>query len=112
MKETSKKVMDQVLYILETYPASRNSDKLLQALLWKEFYNLRYNKEKDIYYIGVLKGKNLLSEFENLPLGETIKRHRAHIQNDLLKFLPTSFEVAKQRRIKEEVIRKYYAKNG
>lgn len=80
-------LIDQVIYCMEKYPDARNSDKKLTWMIWKEFYNVDKVITEEI--------------FSNLPTEDNIKRIRAHIQNVLKKLIPTSWEVAEQRKWKE-----------
>jgi len=124
--ETSTTLQNKIESILKKYPRTRNSDKELQAVLWVKYYDLDiedtiregaiYDKKVKTYSINIMTvvdGKATINDkFMNLPLGETVKRHRAFIQNNLGLYLPTSKKVAVQRRIKEEKIRDYYGGTG
>lgn len=90
--------------VLSEYPETRNDDKLLTRAIWWKYYN---------QYIEVINGRyylNLANIF-NVPSQDDIKRLRARIQNEDHKYLPTNFEVAKQRKWKEEAYRKYLGFN-
>lgn len=80
---------------------SRNSDITLTIAVWKRFYSSRIKKSQESGKLGVY-----LEDLFHLPSQDHIKRIRAHFQNDKMKYLPTSLEVVKQRKINEEVWRK------
>ena len=65
---TSNTLKQKIENILEQSQQARNSDKVLQALLWQKYYNLRYNKDKDIWFVAVMQGDKVMEEFMNLPL--------------------------------------------
>lgn len=98
MRSTLK---SQVEKILRDTPSSRNSDITLTIELWKRFYPSKIKQSKETGKFGVW-----LDDLFTLPREDNIKRIRAHFQNDMLKYLPTSLEVVRQRRINEEVWRK------
>lgn len=85
----------KVGYILEVMPDTRNSDVALTIAIWKTYYP-KYIKKGSTGEEGVW-----LKDIFELPREDNIKRIRAHYQNELGKFLPTSWEVAKQRKIEE-----------
>lgn len=104
MIDTLKK---QVLKVLEGYPKTRDSDVRLMLVLWQMFYASRVHlDEKSSQKFVYLK------DIMDLPREDNIKRVRAIIQNVENKFLPTSWAVARQRKINEEVWREYIQKNG
>lgn len=116
--ETSKNLKEQILKILEKYPATRNSDRLLHGAILKKFYShllIEVEKNGEILFCLPVTERNsvhynrVTEEFRKIPLGETVKRHRARIQNHDGKFLPTDPKVAKQRGIKQEAIQTYYS---
>lgn len=78
----------QVLEGLEQVEQNRNSDIALMIWIWQRYYNVSDTIS--------------LNQLYDLPTQENIKRCRAKIQNDEKKYLPTSWEVAKGRRWKEE----------
>lgn len=90
---------DQVEKVLQDTPETRNSDIALTIEVWKRYYSA---------FVGQTKSGDdaikLISLYQ-LPTQDNIKRIRAKFQNDELKYLPTKKEVAKQRRINEEVWR-------
>lgn len=92
---------NQVEYCLATYPEARDSDITLMILLWKEYYPQRL--------IDTISGQDsiMLESLYDLPREDNIKRYRAKFQNDKKnpQYLPTDPEVARQRGIKEEVMR-------
>ena len=92
----------QILKVLEEVPESRNSDVKLTIEIWMRYYSEHLVKGEKSGRYAVL-----LEELFHIPREDIIKRLRARIQNDQMKFLPTTLEVAKQRKISEEVWRKY-----
>lgn len=79
---------NQVLKGLEEVEDNRNSDISLMIWIWRKYYNVDDSVSVNQLY--------------DLPTQENIKRYRAKIQNDEKKFLPTSWEVAKARKWKEQ----------
>lgn len=88
-----------VLKVLEADMRARNSDKWLLLKVWQE------------------QGlpDSLIKELENhLPLicnPESIRRSRQIVQNTEGKYLPSDPSVIIKRKIKESILRKYYANN-
>lgn len=95
-----KTLNDQVRYCLQHYPDTRNSDITLTMHIWKEFY-----KDKLTVVDGVLAIR--LRDLFDLPREDNVKRVRAHIQNDLHEFVPTNWEVAKQRKMLQHEWKQY-----
>lgn len=87
------KITKAVVTVLETDPESRNDDR---RLTFEVLQLLKGNRIKE----PVLTLK--LRELRKLPAFSTIARVRAVIQNELSKYLPTSPEVRRKRRIAEE----------
>lgn len=104
MIDTLKK---QVLKVLEKYPKARDSDVRLMLILWQMFYPSRIHKTEPVNRPYVF-----LTDIMDLPREDNIKRVRAIIQNVENKFLPTSWAVAKQRKINEGTWRAYILNNG
>lgn len=96
----------QVLRVLEKYPKTRDSDVRLMLILWQMFYPSRIHKTEPVNRTYIF-----LQDIMDMPREDNIKRVRAIIQNVEGKFLPTSLEVAKQRKINEEVWKEYILKN-
>lgn len=96
----------QVLKVLEQFPKTRDSDVVLMLTLWMKYYPSRVHRfdENTPKYV-------YLRDIIDLPREDNIKRVRAIIQNVENKFLPTSINVAKQRKINEETWRKYILEN-
>lgn len=92
---------NRIIKILSEFPKSRDSDQWLTIKLWCVFYPSRIKRDAEnkpfVYLIDVM----------DLPREDHVKRIRAIIQNEEKRFLPTSLEVAKQRRILEEDWRAY-----
>ena len=99
-----KKLKTKVYLMLEQYPKTRNSDTSLTNVIW-----LTYYKE----YIKIVDGEAYINikDLYKLPTQDDIKRIRAEIQNKQYKFLPTSWEVAKQRKWQEQEYRKAFGYN-
>lgn len=81
------------MHCLRDYPQTRNSDITLMIVLWKEFFGVRDS-------VDILR-------LYDLPREDRIKRIRARIQNEKNMYLPTSWEVAKQRKIEESKWRSF-----
>jgi hypothetical protein len=92
-KEISK-VTILCLKFLKEDERCRNDDKWLTYKVFREFTNI---------YIP-------FEDFKKLPAFETVKRCRAKIQNVEHKFMPTSEEVRKKRRMREEDFKKWSVK--
>jgi len=91
-----KTLKKKVEKILEDFPETRNSDTLLTVTLWEQFYNhLLTRDQNNIKYISL---KNVLE----VPTQDSISRVRQKIQNEDKLYLPTSWEVARQRKILED----------
>ena len=90
---------DQIRTILAENPDARNSDKVLTIALWKKFYpdKVRFNPHGNRFVV--------LDDLFDLPHIPSIARIRAKIQNNQLLYVPTNWEVAKARRMQEEVWR-------
>jgi hypothetical protein len=95
----------QVESCLRRFPKTRNSDVELTIRIWKEYFSQRIiEREKD--------GKEYVAirDLFDLPREDNVKRIRAKFQNDFGRYLPTSLEVVKQRRINEGEWREYMRK--
>lgn len=94
------KTYDRVKSLLETIPATRNSDKVL---FW-EFYKAEHKVEKmrDIYgsYHQVIRGDVLMSR--SSTSFESISRARRKVQEDFPDLLPNSSEVNRRRKRKQD----------
>ncbi len=91
-KEELKTLKKKVEYCLQNYPETRNSDVGLTIKIWQEFYGVR--------------DSILLYDLYRLPREDAVKRIRAKFQNDLHLYLPTEWEIARQRKINYDVWRK------
>lgn len=89
-----------MLKVLELVPHTRDSDIALMIEVWRRYYP-KYVKKGSTGEEGVW-----LKDLYELPREDNIKRVRAQIQNDDKQFLPTTWEIAKQRKINENVWRK------
>jgi hypothetical protein len=88
---------------LQRFPETRNSDVKLTIKIWEEYFPQRiFKSERGMPAIELY---NLF----DLPREDNVKRIRAKF-NEFGKYLPTSWEVAKQRQIEEGVWREYIRK--
>src|SRR5579875_3225439 len=94
MQEELKKTKDQVLYLLERYPAARNNDFYLQLLWLKQFGGI-----VELPWIDLEKIK------ANSVKIESVRRVRQKIQNERGLFQPTD-PVIKARRDKQRKMRR------
>lgn len=89
----------KVLATLAREPETRDCDVKLTISIWTNYYRELIKQGSDgnlgVYLKDILK----------LPREDSIKRYRAIIQNDELKFLPTTWEVARRRKLNEQVWR-------
>lgn len=99
-------IKGQVEWVLANKSDSRNSDVTLMVELWKRFYP-KYIKQGSSGEYGVW-----LRDLHELPLEDTIGRMRRVFQNDLLKYLPTSREVAEQRKLNMEMWHSFMKNNN
>lgn len=92
-----KHLKAHVLKILEDIPESRDSDVRLTLEVWRRFYS-KY------IIVGAQSGTEVvkLTSLFELPREDNVKRVRAHIQNVEHLFLPTTWAVAKKRKINED----------
>lgn len=95
----------KVLHVLETFPQSRDCDQWLTLKIWSLYYPKSIFRGEG----GVQMVK--LRDIMELPREDNVKRVRAIIQNVENKFLPTSLEVVRQRRINEELWKEYIQEN-
>ena len=96
---------EKVIYCLKKYPETRNSDIKLTNAVWVDFYQgFLFRDGEGSWCVRLLS-------LYSMPREDDIKRVRATIQNKKHLFLPTDWEVAKQRKIKEEVWRSYLGYN-
>lgn len=96
-----KTLNGQVEFILAWQPKTRNSDVALMIALWEKFFPQYIHDELLVGRMIIIK------DLYELPREDNIKRIRAKFQNDKKnpKYLPTSLEVARHRKINEEVWR-------
>lgn len=86
---------DLVESVLRDFSVTRDDDLLLLLGVWKaQGVNINLN---DV-------------ELSTMFNAESITRSRRKLQNDEGLFLPTTFTVAKRRRINEELLREHYGK--
>lgn len=82
-----EKLQVQVEDVMAKYSYARNSDKVLSWLVWQLHYDVGDYVDKMV--------------FMSLPSGEEIARIRRKVQEEG-RYPPTSWEVARQRRWKED----------
>jgi len=90
----------QIETILREIPQSRDNDIYLTIKIWTKYFPRVIQGEIPNRYV-------FLKDIMNLPTQDNVKRIRAHFQNDLNKYLPTTWLIAKQRRINEDVWYKF-----
>lgn len=86
---------DLVELVLERDPLCRDDDMRLILSVW------------------ALQGVKIDLDAESLDVmfsSESVRRSRQKVQNTEGKFLPTTYAVAKRRRINEELLREHYGK--
>lgn len=98
------KLRPMVEAILRDFPKARDSDQWLTLKLWAVYYPDSVYEDK-----GTVNNRKFvyLEDIMDLPREDNVKRLRAKIQNEEGKYLPTTLEVALQRRIEESVWRNY-----
>lgn len=86
----TRSLKDRVAYILERYPATRNSDSLLIMTLYEEYY----------YLTQTFSRQKLLAVMDD-SAPDDIVRFRRQFQNDKVnpKYIPTSEDVMRKRRM-------------
>ncbi len=94
---------DKVLDGLEKCPEARDNDIKLLNWIWLNYYADHISKNEQGEYVV------RLIDLYKLPREDACKRIRAHIQNVEHRFLPTSEEVRKKRKIGEQEWRIYLA---
>ena len=95
-----KNLKVEVETILQNIPETRNCDIRLTIEIWKAFYPSKILKRET-----VPEGSKLAIDLDSLfvlPREDNVKRWRAIFQNDLGKYLPTIWEVARKRKINVE----------
>lgn len=93
--KTFEKAEEVVREAMKEKERCRNDDDFL---IW---YIKRHKQEANL---------NKFAEYRQTYNAETIRRSRAHIQNDEGELLPTDPEVMKKRKMKEKVVRQYFGK--
>ena len=87
-----KGLKGKVKMVLIQYPSTRNSDIALTIQIWKMFYGIKEEVE--------------LARLYDLPREDNVKRIRAKFcQKGFYWAYPTTLEVAKRRRIAEDIWR-------
>lgn len=95
------KLKNKVLYCLEHFEQTRNSDIELTIKIWETFH------KQDLKQDALGNKVIYITKLFELPREDNIKRIRAKIQNEENKFLPTSPEIRKKRGIAEDQWREY-----
>lgn len=96
-KNQRNKLKREIENILFAYADSRDDDLRLTMYIWREFYPklARRDAQNNLYFLA----RDIV---DSLPREDHIKRIRAKIQNEEKRFLPTSWVVAKKRRIAQD----------
>lgn len=94
-----KQLKEKILYVLEREPETRNDDALLTFKIIHAYYPDEVKLIDNKWFIST-KALRAVRE-------DCVKRLRAVIQNEESRFLPTTLEVAKKRKINEQVWRDY-----
>lgn len=92
-------LQDKILNCLEFYPETRDSDIALMIKIWEKYHIEMLSKSGGELYVK-------LDRLYDLPREDNVKRYRAKIQNEEHKFMPTTWEIAKARKINEEIWRR------
>lgn len=100
-----KTLKGKVEHVLKKTPRTRDSDTMLTAYVWYEFY-----KDSIVYIYNAKNGREepcvRMKDLLTLPREDAISRVRRKFQEDGL-YLPTSKKVALKRKINEEVWRQW-----
>ena len=105
MARLHKDLKTKVLAVLKESPLTRDDDVYLTLKLWIKYYPQK---------LDMTDPKNptvTFNQIRTLPREEHIRRHRAIIQNEEKMYLPTSWKVAKQRKILEQEWKNYCVTN-
>ena len=92
---------DKVMTILKEDEPSRDSDIRLTQMIWWTFHNAK------IFKAPCGSNSVRLKDLFDLPREDNIKRVRAQIQNVEKKYLPTTIDIVRKRKINEDVWRAY-----
>lgn len=90
-KRMTRNLKSRVEYILEKYPKARDNDTTLILTLYDEYY-----------YLTQMLSRAKLFQVMEYDAPDDIIRWRRHIQNKELKFLPTTEEIMRKRRMNIE----------
>lgn len=102
-KSAIESLKKKILRVLEENPKARDSDQWLTLKIWALYYPSKIKTiEEEVN--GVVRPRKYvcLEDILDLPREDNVKRIRAKIQNEEHRFMPTTLEVAKQRKISEE----------
>jgi len=97
-----KKFEDRLLFCLENYPITRDSDTWLMVTVWRLWFPQFLFPTGKQNEFGKPEYAVNLSDLQHLPNQDSVKRVRAVIQNKKKLFLPTTWAVAKGRGIAED----------
>lgn len=105
MVRLHKDLKTKVLRVLRDFPKTRDDDVYLTLKLWIVYYPQKLDMTDPLNPTVTFKN------IQTLPREEHIRRHRAIIQNEEKMYLPTSWVVAKQRKIQEQEWKNYCVTN-
>ena len=95
----------RVKNVMIEHPETRNDDTLLIFHFWKESgFDVQINDKEISFNIEI-------EDLDVLPKAESIRRCRAEIQNRDNELLPTRLNVASNRRICADTMKKYYQRD-
>lgn len=95
---------EKVLAVLAETPQARDSDQYLTLCIWNRYYPECIKEIDGVKHIA-------LTDVMKMPREDSIKRHRAFIQNEERLFLPTKLKVVRRRQQNELLWLDYYSKN-
>lgn len=101
----------KIEFILENHKEARDSDAWLTAKLWAVYYPQNIYKRPKVEGGDPVQMVTLGDIVHVLPREDAVKRIRAKIQNFEGRYLPTSWAVAKKRKIAEEAWREWSVMN-
>lgn len=87
--------------VMTEFPQARNSDQWLTIKIWTLYHPMT------IDWTDKANPKIALRDIMSMEREDNVKRIRAVIQNEEKRLLPTSWEVAKQRKINEGEWKEY-----
>ena len=93
----TRNLKSRVEYVLEKFPKTRDNDTTLILALYDQYYRLSWFLQRDPE-----RSRQKLFEIMEYDAPDDIIRWRRHIQNKELKFLPTTEEIMRKRRMNIE----------